>query len=841
MSKEELKKYIDDNIYENEDGEITGEGLNAVLKAIVDDGGTEVEANPEGGGKPSILRRIKIDDEIYEAPIGPQGDPGDNAYIHIKYAASVPSSDSDMHDTPQSGDKYIGVYSGDSSTAPNSYTSYTWSKYVGEDGANGQSGDPGAPGDNAYVHIKYAASVPSSDSDMHATPQSGDKFIGVYSGDSSTAPTSYTSYTWSKYVGEDGATGPQGPQGEPGTEVEANPVGEPTETLEKLKIGNTIYNVPQGQQSEKCITLEEYWNSLEFPVDANGYELPCSVGVLNAMKRAKQMSDIKYTAKSAYPNNSGATGGTAGEHTGLPYSSVKELFTYIGFNVSLKTFMTAVNNPYSMFYTEDIAGSPRSNSDYGFTYGGTNCGTYFGTVCSSFVCYAYGAQMPYATNAFSTLFKNNGSLIELKEQSAQGVHLMDMVLWTGHAGIVTSVKRDSYGNVTDVEVSDSATPNIRKRNLTATQFNNILADGGGTLGQGVLYRYTKLYNNVAYNQSEFVAVMGESTQQYSYNNSICTYKGDYATFRRGFPVWLNYNKQELGTQLHFDDSNVFAYTGPVYGMIDANLKLMKGSSKWYFVSITPGKKYTVVNNGSGFQSAVLRSMPSSFDFGQNPYLDAPMSTYDYSGSGGKDFTKRFVIPNGATTQTITTFVAPPDAAVYCGVFHGDMAIYESGAVEYDSVEIYKDSTLIDTLSLNSDSSVHKIKITDEQGELDGEGLYKARLKDTANSLYSSFCYFEIIETGFTVSSISNGVVRVTLPVTQNVPQYISVQRTAGGGGAFLGITSDNIADGYIDFDPDQVWHDTYGSSLNQGEGYIRIVVKGQYGSDASEALAIPSI
>ena len=46
MNKEELKQYIDDNIYENQDGEITGEGLNAVLKAIVDDGGTEVEANP---------------------------------------------------------------------------------------------------------------------------------------------------------------------------------------------------------------------------------------------------------------------------------------------------------------------------------------------------------------------------------------------------------------------------------------------------------------------------------------------------------------------------------------------------------------------------------------------------------------------------------------------------------------------------------------------------------------------------------------------------------------------------------------------------------------------------
>jgi hypothetical protein len=39
MNKEELKQYIDDNIYENQDGEITAEALNSVLKAIVDDGG----------------------------------------------------------------------------------------------------------------------------------------------------------------------------------------------------------------------------------------------------------------------------------------------------------------------------------------------------------------------------------------------------------------------------------------------------------------------------------------------------------------------------------------------------------------------------------------------------------------------------------------------------------------------------------------------------------------------------------------------------------------------------------------------------------------------------------
>ena len=75
MNKEELKQYIDDNIYENQDGEITGESLNAVLKAIVDDGGTKVEANPTG--EPTeTLGKIKIGETIYTAPQGPTGATG---------------------------------------------------------------------------------------------------------------------------------------------------------------------------------------------------------------------------------------------------------------------------------------------------------------------------------------------------------------------------------------------------------------------------------------------------------------------------------------------------------------------------------------------------------------------------------------------------------------------------------------------------------------------------------------------------------------------------------------------------------------------------------------------
>lgn len=63
----------------------------------------------------------------------------------------------------------------------------------------------GATGAANYVWIRYSAN--SDGSNMVATPTSATKYIGVYRGTSSSAPTTASSYTWSKYVGDDGESG----------------------------------------------------------------------------------------------------------------------------------------------------------------------------------------------------------------------------------------------------------------------------------------------------------------------------------------------------------------------------------------------------------------------------------------------------------------------------------------------------------------------------------------------------------------------------------------------------------------------------------------------------------
>lgn len=63
--------------------------------------------------------------------VGVYGDTGDATFTWIKYAAAQPTRNADMTDTPSN---WIGIYTGTATTAPTSYTAYTWSQFKGDTG-----------------------------------------------------------------------------------------------------------------------------------------------------------------------------------------------------------------------------------------------------------------------------------------------------------------------------------------------------------------------------------------------------------------------------------------------------------------------------------------------------------------------------------------------------------------------------------------------------------------------------------------------------------------------------------------------------------------------------------
>lgn len=84
--------------------------------------------------------RFTYNDSTYEetdpSVIGVYGDTGDDWYVHIRYAAQMPTDDSDIRVYPNN---WIGIYSGTESEPPTSYTAYSWFMYKGEKGDTGNA------------------------------------------------------------------------------------------------------------------------------------------------------------------------------------------------------------------------------------------------------------------------------------------------------------------------------------------------------------------------------------------------------------------------------------------------------------------------------------------------------------------------------------------------------------------------------------------------------------------------------------------------------------------------------------------------------------------------------
>ncbi len=142
----------------------------------------------------------------YMGTNGTQGIDGKSVYMHTRFSPVASPTASQMSITP---DKYIGLCVNNSSTAPTSPSSYTWSKFQGDDGQDGAQGAPGvkgADGTTYYVHFAYAESA-DGQIGFSTTNTIGKAYIGTCTTTSAAKPTTYSSYTWAKIKGDKGDTG----------------------------------------------------------------------------------------------------------------------------------------------------------------------------------------------------------------------------------------------------------------------------------------------------------------------------------------------------------------------------------------------------------------------------------------------------------------------------------------------------------------------------------------------------------------------------------------------------------------------------------------------------------
>lgn len=296
------------------------------------------------------------------------------------------------------------------------------------------------------------------------------------------------------------------------------------------------------------------------------------VGALNAVKKAHQMADLPIVPVANFEANNNAVYEAGKKYKGIIYSSAKETNTFVGQDVSIYTFMTALHNPRSVLYTEKINKLP---------YHGRNSIAYYGTVCSGLINYALGFKV--TQRSVDILVEDYFELIE--DQSAQGIKLADLVCREGHPALITGIEKDSKGKIVKIEICSARMAGCcRILYNSEEKFNKWIKRHNLQI-----YRYKYLYKNTSYTPfTEFVAVEGERLKSFKYNDNICANKGDKSCYVTGENVVLNvfgggdkieiYKGSKLFKEIAIDrkDTNVVLEKYP-YG--DYQARVVNGSKK----------------------------------------------------------------------------------------------------------------------------------------------------------------------------------------------------------------------------------------------------------------------
>lgn len=272
---------------------------------------------------------------------------------------------------------------------------------------------------------------------------------------------------------------------------------------------------------------------------------------------------------------------------GIPYSDVGEYSTYVGHDVSIRTFLTALLNPRSVMYTENSS-SEASHSEYGLVYHNWEnaAGAYYGTVCSGLTGYALGlpeilTSALYGTGRISGesvlakgdqnnpySVKEGGSWVPCTaEDILELIQPMDLITSPGHVSMISEIYVDEFGNKKFfiwAEETSGATPTAKRLPYNPDRLISRLNGYAATSEGWTLCRYSD-WDKVAPVQGDRDNVpmnFFDYPKHLSIDPDICTYKGDYVVFTIGDPAdTANNNKAFLNIHRDgdkYDTLQIFA-------------------------------------------------------------------------------------------------------------------------------------------------------------------------------------------------------------------------------------------------------------------------------------------
>ena len=256
------------------------------------------------------------------------------------------------------------------------------------------------------------------------------------------------------------------------------------------------------------------------------HDQPMNNGVANAIRRARQLTDVKWTPAAPLASGISLDLPDGRIHAGVDfftpahrpvkgvnYSSARTFEKFVGYNVSLETFVTAAANPYSVLYEH-----PQHERGRGIY-------SYYGTVCSCFVSYALDLHYHIPSIAWGS--HPDVTLVDSDDLDA--LQLCDIVNHPGdHITLITDIARDEDGHVREIEVSESIKPRCVRVTYTPEEFRAFWLERGYRV-----YRYAKL-ESVTYTPTAFSPVEGDpDLGEAEINRSLLPDFGNKANYLRG--------------------------------------------------------------------------------------------------------------------------------------------------------------------------------------------------------------------------------------------------------------------------------------------------------------------
>lgn len=580
-------------------------------------------------------------------------------------------------------------------------------------------------------------------------------------------------------------------------------------TTDSIAAGNAVYQLRSSTNVSPILNTKPPFPSIVFfTADSEDYYLfiradvgeefyitfidvtPANLAVekfddnahFNVYRNTQQLANVKWTPLKTIRAGEGEL--PAGvERTSVPYSSVKEYLKYVGIDVSLHTFMTAVHDEHSLLYTETTIAGSGSRSAYGRTYHGVNCYCYYGTVCSGFVTTGIGSKIQYNSWEFQTFPE---SFDVLRNQDTKGLEIGDIMSYDGHCGIITKIARNAVdGTIATLEFDEQSAPiHIGAGHTPITLHERAITNNG------VWCRAKRLSDNTEYTPSPFVLADKE-------------------------------NLYNVGDIVFQDGVSERTY----YICRTANRDSEFMSGKWQAVfKWQSGQNYT--------------SLPTTYRaYGDDLYQCVQGHT-----SGSTFDPSKWHKVDGIIEWAAYPYVYNDDIVTFAGdraAFHSNDLIYINYTKgSYTSMQLYKDGALIQTITLPS--SGYQINVSSYC--TDG-GMYKARL--TNGTQYSRYTYFEVIDTNVS-ASYSNGEAEITFTVGHGTPLEWQIVELSGATVCHNELSQDEIASGRVVVNPKAKAFaekyiyphrvNNYSASI-----YARVEFVGEYGNVVNEMIPLGTL